>query len=207
MEAIMISGGKPDDHVHMLTNRWVTIDPWFGRPRRPLELDLGCGKGGFAIALAERHPERLVLAGDVMIGRLRRVVNKALQRGIDNFEVLRANSLDLVGYQLPDACADRVHVLCPDPWPKARHRCRRLVNGDFLVRVARVLVPGGVLHLATDDPAYLEFMLAAIRPLPFFVRDQDGATIADLGGLRTEFELNWLRQGKTVPHLAFVRQP
>lgn len=195
-----------DADINILTNSWRTIEPRFGRPASwPVELDLGCGKGGLSLTLAERYPERVVLACDVMLGRLRRVANKARSRGLANVILLRANSLDLVAYQLPPACANRVHLICPDPWPKARHRARRLVNTDFLRRVARVLVPGGVLHVATDASDYRDAMLAALTDLPDFYPVPDRHVIADIADIKTEFEQRWNRQGTRVPHDAFIR--
>ena len=60
--------------------------------------------------------------------------------------------------RLPDACADCVHVLFPDPWPKRRHKNRRMVDHEFLVEVARLLKAGGRLRLVTDDPDYARAM-------------------------------------------------
>lgn len=196
----------PAVSFHLLTNRWEVIDPRFGMPPGcPVELDLGCGKGGLSLAMAERFPERMVLACDVMLGRLRRLANKAQRLGLANCAILRANSLDLVAYQLPPASVQRIHVVCPDPWPKNRHRARRLVTTDFLRRAARVLVPGGILHLATDDDDYRRFMLAAVEKLPEFRRDASGEALADIADLRSEFEKKWHAEGKNVPHFAYRR--
>jgi len=190
--------------IHCLTNNYVTIDPWFGRPPCPIELDMGCGKGRFTLDLAALYPDRLVLGSDVMLGRLRRLARKIDRRGLRNIELLRANSLELVGYQLPDGCIRRLHLLCPDPWPKTRHRGRRLVTTDFLVRVARVLEPGGVLHVASDHDPYLDSFLELAAKLDFLASAPDA--VADVLALKTDFELLWESQGKTVRHLAFRRR-
>ncbi len=187
--------------LHIATNTYQVLDPWFGRQGSPVELDLGCGKGRFAMELARRHPDRLVVAADLMLGRLRRLDRRASRDGLGNLECLRANSLDLAGFQFPDNSIDRIHILCPDPWPKDRHRCKRLVTSDFLTRLARILVPGGILHMASDHPPYQETMLNVVEGLPFFEAAVDG--IADIADIRTDFELMWLDQNKTVPHLAY----
>ncbi len=190
--------------IHIVTNTYQRLDPFFGRSPRPVELDMGCGKGRFTLSLAERYPDRLVLGGDVMLGRLRKVARKAQRAGLTNVELLRAQSLEVLGYQLPDACIRRLHLLCPDPWPKAKHRRHRLVTTDFAVRAARVLEPGGIVHLATDHLPYLEDMQTVFAGTPFFEPCPDA--LNDVRDLKTDFELGWEAQGKTVPHLAYRRR-
>ena len=187
--------------LRVVTNMYERLDPWQARARCPVELDMGCGKGGFLLQLAELFPERLVMGSDVMLGRRRHVQRKVECRGLSNVELLRASNLELVGYQLPDACVTRLHLLCPDPWPKTRHRARRLVTSDFLTRVARVLVDHGVLHLSTDHEPYLAALRQCVESLPFYSRDPDA--IADIVDLRTDFERKWLEAGRQVPHLAY----
>jgi tRNA (guanine-N7-)-methyltransferase len=190
--------------IHILTNCYQRIDPWNGRAQRlPVELDLGCGKGGFLLDVAARHPDRLVVGADVMLGRLRKVAAKAEQRQLHNVELWRASSLELLGHQLPDNCITRLHVLCPDPWPKARHRWRRLVTTDFLQRAARVTVRGGVIHVATDEDAYFESILEAGAKLACLRREPDLEALADIADLTTDFEKQWIAAGKTVPHVIF----
>lgn len=168
-----------------------------------VELDLGCGKGGFTVGLAQRYPTRVVIGADVMLGRLRRGENKSVRLGLTLVEWWRVHAWDLIARGLPDASLTRVHVLCPDPWPKARHRGHRLLTSEFLGRLATKLVPGGTLHLATDNAPYLAFMQAAIAPLPQYQRDD--ATIADLAGLQTDFERVFADQGIAVTHLGYRR--
>lgn len=188
--------------VHIVTNTYSTLPPWFGHAgEMPIELDLGCGKGGFTLELAERYPERLVLGADLMLGRLRRLQRKVERRGLENVELLRAESLELVAFQLPDACVRRVHLLCPDPWPKNRHRAKRLVTSEFLGRVARVLVPDGVLHLSTDHPPYLAALRHIVDGLGIYRHAPDA--MADIADLQTDFERQWRSRGKGVPHLCY----
>jgi tRNA (guanine-N7-)-methyltransferase len=188
--------------LHILTNSYAVIDPLFGRPAGTfVEMDVGCGRGGFTLALAQRYPERLVLGTDVMLGRLRKIDAKAGKRGLQNLELLRASHTEMLGHQLPDSCIDRLHYLCPDPWPKSRHRAKRVASTDFFVRIARVVKPGGILHIATDHPPYLDLIHACLGHLPFFAAVPE--QIADIADLQTDFEKQWLAEGKTVPHFAY----
>lgn len=193
-----------DNRIHFLNNQYTVVDdPFFGRCRQPIELDMGCGSGSFSLELAKRFPQRLVLAGDIMLGRLRRLEKRVGENGLRNIEILRAANQELAAYQLPDSCLRRVHILCPDPWPKERHRARRLMSSDFLVRIARILEPGGIMHFSTDDQDYLELMTANANAFPFIVEDRQGTAIADVCDIPTDFEKQWREAGRTVPHLAF----
>lgn len=190
-------------HTLMLNRSWEVWTP--PGSYSTVELDLGCGKGGFLVELAARYPDRLILGVDVLKGRLQKVERKLWRRELGNAELLCTTGWELVGYQLPDRCLDRVHVLCPDPWPKAKHAARRLLSSEFLGRLASKLKPGGILHLATDDDPYFAEMQIAIEPLRFYELAPDG--IADVADIKTDFELQWEAEGKTVNHLAFRRLP
>jgi tRNA (guanine-N7-)-methyltransferase len=187
--------------IRILTGEYCV---WEAPRDRQVELDLGCGAGGFLVQLAARYPARWVVGADVMLGRLRKAEKRCRRAGLANVELLRVSAWPLVACHLPDACLDRVHVLCPDPWPKRRHQGNRLLTSEFLGRLAIKLKPGGLLHLATDDAAYLEFMQAAIRGLPGYAPAPAG--VADLWDLQTDFERGFAAARIPVTHLAFARQ-
>ncbi|HOG49013.1 MAG TPA: methyltransferase domain-containing protein [Lentisphaeria bacterium] len=191
--------------IEILTNTYQLWEPPVdGNPDRQVELDMGCGKGRFTLALAERYPERLILGSDVMIGRLRRLEAKVKRRGLSNVRLLRAESLTLAAFQLSPQSLDRLHLLCPDPWPKRRHRVRRLVCTDFLCRLQRILKPGGVLHLSTDHELYFADWLELFDKMPHFHAAPEA--MADIVDVKTDFELQWNAEGKIVQHLCFRLQ-
>ena len=177
-------------HIHRLPLR---------DPEQFVELDMGCGKGGFTLALAARYPQRLVLGNDVMIGRLAAIDRKRERLGLQNLQLLRAESLQLVSFQLPVHSVDRVHLLCPDPWPKKNHVGHRLVCMDFLCRLPRILKPGAILHMSTDYAPYFEVWLDMLAKCPWLEDCPDGA--ADISDLKTDFERQWLALGCPVRHL------
>lgn len=190
--------------LHDYSQTYAVIDPWCGRTSHaPIELDMGAGFGSFTLALAERFPDRLVLGSDLNSNRLKKIEKKAALAGLHNVELLHTTSLPLMGFMLPNACIRRIHLLCPDPWPKGKHRGRRLVTSDFLTRVARVLEPGGTLHMSTDHAPYLEALRNTANGLPFF--EPAPEAIEDIADIRTDFERIWTSKGKTVPHLAYRR--
>ncbi len=170
-------------------------------PTQPVEMDLGCGKGGFLTQLASLYPERLILGADVMLARLRKAEEKCRRAQVHNVRLLRNGAWPLVACFLPDRCLDRVHVLCPDPWPKRKHRANRLLTSEFLGHLSTKIKSGGVLHLATDNTDYFSFMQRAIEPLDQYRLDQDG--IADVSDIKTDFERGFEADGIRVNHRAW----
>ena len=185
--------------IDILTNDYRQPD--FPQKYSFVELDMGCGRGKFTLELAKRFPERLILASDVMLGRLRKLELKVEKRHLENIMLLRAESGQLAEFQLPPACIDRLHILCPDPWPKEKGKGRRTVCTAFLCSLRRILKPGAILHLSTDNAPYFEDWRKMLAALPFFIPAPDA--IDDIADLKTDFELQWLAEGTPVRHLAF----
>lgn len=190
----------------------VQLNGFYGRPDFlarcagcEVELDMGCGKGTFTTELARRHPERVVLAADVMSGRLRKLVKRNLRDGIGNMVVIKSEARMLIGRLLPDGLVARLHILCPDPWPKGRHRGNRLLSSDFMTQIHRILKPGGVWHFSTDDPAYLEAVRCGVAASGLF--REEPSWLADIADIKTDFEMLWSSEGKSVHHHSWVALP
>lgn len=201
----------PDTNFFFLNDKYILLEDFLpGLRDRVVELDLGCGKGDFAVALASRFPDRVVLAADVMLGRLRKVVRKSMSGGeggalLDNLFFLRVEARHLLTIILPDSCLDRLHILCPDPWPKFKHKGHRLLSSDFMAQIHRVLKPGGIFHFSTDDMPYLAAASKNVETSGLF-EPADPAALSDVADIRTEFEMQWLAQGKSVIHRAWRRR-
>ncbi|MGL4854434.1 MAG: tRNA (guanine(46)-N(7))-methyltransferase TrmB [Lentisphaeria bacterium] len=191
--------------LNIVTCELQTYENLFDGHEGLVELDMGCGKGGFTIALAQRYPDRKIIGADIMIGRLRKIHNRLRDHypNVKNVQLLRAQAVELIGFQLPRFSIDRLHILCPDPWPKSRHRAKRLLCSEFFGRLANVIKPGGVLHISTDDVPYLEFILEAIKGCRYF--EEDKSAIEDIADIKTDFEIHWAKQGKPTTHLAYRR--
>ena len=191
-----------DADIRLLSREYMLLEL---DPAHVNELDLGCGSGSFTAALAARYPERHVIAADVMLGRLRKVVKRLKRSVSSDWEVLRIEARMLVGRMLPDALLDRIHLLCPDPWPKGRHRGHRLLASDFTAALHRVLKPDGVFHFSSDDTHYCEAVERVMAASGLFAPAPEGA--ADLSDVKSDFELKWLAEGKTVRHLTWRKLP
>lgn len=163
---------------------------------RPLEVDLGCGDGSFLMDMAEHHPEREFLGVERLLGRVRKVCRKATRRRLDHCRVLRLESRYVVEWLLPEEGVSRLHLLCPDPWPKARHHRRRVVQVDFLGAVKRVLEPGGEFLFMTDHEDYFLWAEEKVAEFSGFERlpwDEDTFFYP-----KTDFQELWEGEGKSM---------
>lgn len=198
---------KSDDRnrgINVINLEYGLLDELVESPlTSPIELDLGCGNGDLALGLAARYPERTVLAADVMIGRLRKVRNHRDRRGLDNLVILRAEARQLSRLMSRDGFFDRIHVLCPDPWPKERHRGNRLISSEFIGELNRVLRFRGVFHFSSDDQRYFGTVVELLERSGLFRRDD--SAIDDIRDIETRFQLRWLELGRDVSRGAWMK--
>src|SRR6476660_7768896 len=170
----------------------------FGRPL-PLVLEIGSGMGEATVRMAAADPGRGYLAVEVHtpgVGNLLAMVEEA---GLDNVRVAHGDALDLVRLQLAPDSLDAVHAFFPDPWPKARHHKRRLIRPDNVALLRSRLVPGGLLHCATDWPEYAEAMRGTLDADPGLV-DTGWPAAGPRPGHRplTKFEQRAVEAGRPV---------
>jgi tRNA (guanine-N7-)-methyltransferase len=168
-----------------------------------VELDLGCGNGSFTTALAQRYPTHLILAADILVGRLRKLVNRNRRETVDNIIALRVEARNLLSYMLHDGSINRLHILCPDPWPKGRHRSHRLLCSDFMKNIHRILATDGIFHFATDDDYYYETVCRLVEVSGLFTENIE--QYVDIADIKSDFEKRWIAEGKTVRHITWQR--
>ncbi len=177
---------RPDSWVDPLPLRDLFPNGW------PLEVELGSGDGSFLAQWASAHPQRNFLGVERLLGRLRKLDRKAQRLGLAHLRLLRIEAGYFLHYLLPPRSVAALHVYFPDPWPKRKHRKNRLINPEFATAAARVLGPGGQVHLRTDDADYFEQMRATFDPDPRFGPIQPGP---DLTAVVTDFERQFNIQG------------
>jgi tRNA (guanine-N7-)-methyltransferase len=165
----------------------------FGR-LAPLEIDLGCGDGGFVTQLAAQFPERNYLGIEKLGGRILRGCKKALRLGVQNVRFLRIESSYAIQHLLPPGSAEIVHLLFPDPWPKRKHKRRRLVQPSFLEAVHRLLATEGRFRIATDEEKYFLAIRELIRPEMFLEVPPDPGETYPV----TAFERHFLEEGAPI---------
>jgi tRNA (guanine-N7-)-methyltransferase len=138
---------------------------WFGRTA-PLVLEIGSGMGESTAAMAAAAPEVDHLAVEVFEPGIAQLLMRVAEAELTNLAVLRGDAVALLRERVPTGSLAAVRIFFPDPWPKRRHRKRRLVQPDLVALVADRLEPGGSLHLATDWADYATQMHAVCSAEP-----------------------------------------
>ncbi len=128
----------------------------------PVEVEVGSGKGLFMLTASGEHPERNFLGVEVAFKYARHAATKLCKHGRENAIMAHGDANILFNQLLQDASLAAVHVYFPDPWWKARHHKRRIMNAGFLTQALRVLKPGGELHFWTDVQEYFDVSLELI---------------------------------------------
>ena len=168
--------------------------------RQPLEVEIGCGDGGFLAQYAAQHPERNFLGIERLTGRLGKLARRGPREGLNNVRLLRIEAAYFVEYLLPPASVTGVHIYFPDPWPKKRHHKNRLIQPPFVTLLARALAPGGTVYLRTDNLEYFTQMLEVFGGAPEFAAVE---TPEELRAVVTDFEREFNAQGIPTNYAAY----
>lgn len=135
------------------------IDPAALMPEaRAVWLEIGFGGGEHLAAQAARHRDTLMIGCEPFLNGVASVLRHIEEGGLKNVRLHADDARDVMA-ALPDASLDRVMILFPDPWHKARHNKRRLIQEETAAGIARLLKPGGVVRFVTDWTDYAEWAL------------------------------------------------
>ncbi|HEV7667463.1 MAG TPA: tRNA (guanosine(46)-N7)-methyltransferase TrmB [Thermoanaerobaculia bacterium] len=169
-----------------------------GSPREPWEVEIGFGKGRYLLERCRNEPGRRFLGIEIAGQYLREWVRRSRKLGLKNFLVLHGDALALLATSLPAGFAEVVHVYFPDPWPKTRHKKRRLLDPETVDLVLRLLAPGGKLSFATDFLEYGEKVVKILSGVP-------GLEIRRIAewpeGPRTHYEAKFVAEGRPIVRL------
>ena len=171
---------------------------------KPIHLEIGCGKGSFAVGMAAAHPEWNFIAmervSDVACCALEKAKATADDREGDNLRFLIGDAQHLTEWVEPHSVA-RIYLNFSDPWPKKGYAKRRLTYRGFLELYKTILVEGGELYLKTDNEGLFDFSLEECEAmgltLLFSSRDFHKAPESE-GNIMTEYEANFSSQGMPI---------
>ncbi|WP_445193477.1 tRNA (guanine(46)-N(7))-methyltransferase TrmB [Sphingomonas sp. Tas61C01] len=175
---------------------------------RPLHVEIGFGAGEHLAAQAGETPDTGFIGCEPFLNGVVGALVHIRDDVLDNVRLHMGDALEVIE-RLPDASLDRLYLLHPDPWPKARHAKRRMVNHGPLDAIAAKLKPGAEFRLGTDDPTYCrwsmmimnqraDFAWTAQSPRDFLERPADWP--------ETRYERKARRQGHEVWYFRYVRR-
>ena len=183
----------------------------FAAPVRAVWLEVGFGGGEHSLAQVAANPGIGYIASEVFENGLCSLLTHLVAEGAEatgplppSLRLWPQDARHLLGL-LPEASLDRLFLLFPDPWPKARHAKRRFVNPSLLPLVARALRPGGEWRIASDDPTYQAWVAEVMAA-------QDGfdvpapATARPAGWPGTRYEAKALREGRHPLYWSLTRR-
>ena len=201
---------KIEASASVVHNPEVFIDRWASeifRNDRPVEVEIGCGKGMFLMEMARLHPEVNYIGIEKFSSVLVRAVEKADLEPLPNLRFLRFDAAEILNIFSPGEVS-RIYLNFSDPWPKARHAKKRLTHREFLRKYQTILAPGGLLVQKTDNEGLFDFSLEELWAEGWEIlqetRDLHRSPEA-AGNVMTEFERKFTTLGKPVFKLVAKR--
>lgn len=173
----------------------------------PLTLEIGFGMGHSLLDMAAQEPERCFVGIEVHPPGIGALMAGAEERGLGNLRVLAGDAVALLEQAFRSGELDRVQIFFPDPWPKKRHHKRRLIQPEFVARLAMRVAVGGRLMLATDWEPYAEWMREVLDAVPEWrnAAGAEGFVPRPDARPQTRFESRGERHGHLIRDLLYER--
>jgi tRNA (guanine-N7-)-methyltransferase len=182
----------------------VNLESVFGR-KAPKILEIGSGMGETTATIAQTCPEFDYLAIEVHTPGIGSLLNQIEARQLANLRVIQHDAVEVIRDMLLPESLDGVHIFFPDPWPKARHHKRRLIQPAFILQLCLRLKPNAYIHIATDWEEYAQHILAVLSAEPLLGNTcPDYAERPEYRPL-TKFEQRGIKLGHVVRDLIFRR--
>jgi len=180
-----------------------------GKVAAPVILEIGFGMGEATAHIAKVRPNDHFLCCEVHEPGVGALLKRIGEQDIHNIRILQHDAVEVIDNMLPLASLDGVHIFFPDPWHKARHNKRRLIQTPLVAKLAARLKPGAYIHCATDWEPYAVQILEVLRAEPLLKNTASN----DLGGYAqkpdyrplTKFENRGLKLGHGVWDVVFQR--
>jgi tRNA (guanine-N7-)-methyltransferase len=176
----------------------------FGRDA-PTILEIGFGMGESTAQIAALMPDTDFLCCEVHQPGVGALLKRIGEQGLTNIRVLQHDAVEVLQHMVPERSLAGVHVFFPDPWHKARHNKRRLIQPPLAAQLASRLKDGGYLHCATDWEDYARQMLEVLSAQPLLRNTAEGYAPRPHYRPLTKFEHRGLKLGHGVWDLVFER--
>lgn len=170
-------------------------------------LELGCGKGEYTVGLAQRYPDRNFIGIDIKGARIWRGLRDSNDEEIRNVAFIRSR-INLIEYMFAKNEVSEIWITFPDPRPRQSDEQRRLTSPRFIERYKKVLKPGGIIHLKTDNIIFFEYTLDIIHENGFELLhctydvygEEENNVLTEI---QTYYENIWLKNGTKIKYLSF----
>lgn len=174
----------------------------------PLVLELGCGKGEYSIALAQRYPNKNFIGIDIKGARFWRGAKTAVQEEISNVAFLRTQ-IELIDYAFAENEIDEIWITFPDPQIKYKRTKHRMTNSEFLQLYKKILKPEGIVNLKTDSEFMHGYTLGLLHGeghevlyANHNVYKQEGSP-DEVTSIQTHYESIYLEKNKPITYIRF----
>ena len=157
-------------------------------------LEIGFGNGENTSFLASKNPNALIVGSEVYLSGIGSLLNNIAKNSLKNIKIFDQDVRELL-FKLPNRIFDEIYIICPDPWPKARHHKRRLIKNDFLKILAKVLKKNGTAYISTDWQNYAESIEEELEK----TKDKFSFTqISNEGMPITRFQQRAIKEGRSI---------
>ncbi len=175
---------------------------------KPVVMEIGFGNGDFLVHLAEKHPDWTLIGVEIYLPGVAKAVGRLEDAGvIERVRITQLPAQYVLEHQVSEAQLDGVFINHPDPWPKARHHKRRLIQKDFALLLVSRLKTGGFIKLASDIPEMAEWMRDILDQTPSLenVAGIGGFVERDSDRVVTKFEQRGLKAGRPSQFLHYIK--
>lgn len=198
------------ENVLQLDEGYLLKGKWLGnhfKNKYPLVLELACGKGEYAVEMARRFPQKNFIGVDYKGNRIWRGAKTALEENVVNVAFLRIQIEQILDYFEPKEVSE-IWITFPDPQPQVGRERKRLTSPRFLENYRKILQPGGIVHLKTDNDNLYNYTLEKIAGLNLRLHSSTNNLYHsehadDILSIKTYYEKKYLQNNKNINYLKF----
>ena len=171
-----------------------------------ITLEIGFGSGIATAQIAQDNPNKNYIGIDVHRPGIGHLLMEIQNRKLDNLKIIEYDAAIVLEKMIPVSSLEAIHIFFPDPWPKKRHRKRRLVQKPFTETLANCLKPNGYLYFVTDWEDYAVHALEELSAVTLLKNKYEGFAELQSWRPKTKFEQKGLAKGHIIRELLFVRE-